>query len=38
MNGGLEFAKKNDEFDSNGVLNLREKKVGFWMNGGKEIY
>ena len=30
--------KKNDEFYSNGVLDLREKKVGFWTNGGIEIY
>ena len=39
-NGGSEFAKKKDGFDSNGVLDLigeREKKDGFWMNGGLEF-
>ena len=30
MNGGIEFVKKNDGFDSNGVLDLNEKKkMGF---------
>ena len=34
------FAKKNDGFDSNSVSDLigeREKKDGFWMNGGLEF-
>ncbi len=34
------FAKKNDGFDSNGIIHLlgeREKKDGFWTNGGLEF-
>ena len=36
-NGESEFAKKNNGFDSNGVLDLREKKDGFWTNGRIEF-
>ena len=39
MDSEIEFAKKNG-FDSNGVSDLigkREKKDGFWTNGGIEI-
>ena len=40
MDSEIEFAKKNDGFDSNGVSDLigeREKKDGFWTNGGIEF-
>ena len=33
----MKFSKENVGFDSNGVLDLREKKGGFWTNGGSEF-